>query len=136
MAVQTTLLQSGNREVSRKILDQIMTVTAFIDTTVNALTALDVYRLFYYAANTYIKSCVVIVQTVEGTGDTMDVYDDESLTTALVTNNDMNSAVAGTKYETGFFKTSAGYISLRPDQALTVCKFWVIAEYITVKTTD
>lgn len=129
-------LQTSNRNVNRQILDQEITVKAYIDTSVINLTSGDYYKLFDYDANTFINEVVVITETVEGAGDTLDITDDTIGTTTLVSNHDVNTDNAITKYTTGLFKASAGQISIKPDAALTVCKFWVTARLIKVTTSD
>jgi hypothetical protein len=135
MAVHTTLLTS-NRNVSRQILDQEITVKAYIDCSDTALVSGDYYRLFYYPANTFLNEVVVITETVEGAAETTDITDDETGTTTLISSADLNTDNAITKYTTGLFKPAVGYISVKPDHALTVAAFWVIAKFTTVKTTD
>lgn len=135
MAISSEL-QTSNRNVNRQILDQEITVKAYIDTSTINLTSGDYYKLFDYDANTFINEVVVITETVEGAGDTLDITDDTSGTTTLVSNHDVNTDNAITKYTTGLFKASAGQISIKPDAALTVCKFWVTARLIKVTTSD
>lgn len=135
MAVQTTLL-TGNRNVTREILDQEILYKAYIDTTVTPLTSGDYYRLFGYDANTLIRRAQIIVGTVEGAAETCDLTDNESGTTTLISNNDMNTLGAGTAYAAGLFKTAAGYVSLKPDAALTATKFWVLVSFIRVTVKD
>lgn len=132
----SAVLQTSNRNVNRQILDQEMTLKAYIDTSANNLTSGDYYKLFDYDANTIINEIIVVTETVEGAGDTLDITDDTSGTTTLVSNHDVNTDNALSKYTTGLFKATAGQISIKPDAALTVCKFWVIAKIIKVATTD
>jgi hypothetical protein len=135
MAVQTTLLTS-NRNISREILDQEVTVRAYIDCSSTNLTSGDYYRLFYYPANTVINEVHVITETVEGAADTTDITDDETGTTTLVSNHDLNTDNTLSKYTTGKWKNTAGYVCVKPDAALTVAKFWVSAKLIVYNTTD
>lgn len=135
MAIYGTL-QTSNRNVSRQILDQEVVVRAYIDTSSTNLGSGDYYKLFDYPANTLINEVHVITETVEGAGDTLDITDDTSGTTTLVSNHDVNTDNAVSKYTTGLFKATAGQISIKPDAALTVCKFWVSAKLIMYKTTD
>lgn len=129
-------LQTSNRNVNRQILDQEITVRAYIDASAINLTSGDFYKLFDYDANTFINEVVVVTETVEGAGDTLDITDDTVGTTTLVSNHDVNTDNAITKYTTGLFKATAGQISIKPDAALTVCKFWVTARLIKLTTSD
>jgi len=135
MAV-SDVLQTSNRNVPRQILDQEVEVKAYIDCSANNLTSGDFYKLFDYPANTLINEIVVITETVEGAGDTLDITDDSVGTTTLVSNADVNTDNAVSKYTTGLFKDTAGQISIKPDADLTVCKFWVQAKLQLFKTTD
>jgi hypothetical protein len=126
----STELQSSNRNVNRQILDQEILVKAYIDTSAINLTSGDYYKLFDYDANTFINEVVVITETVEGAADTLDITDDSAGTTTLVSNHDVNTDNAITKYTTGLFKNTAGQISIKPDAALATCKFWVIAKLV------
>lgn len=130
------VLQTGNRNVNRQILDQEILVKAYIDTSANNLASGDFYKLFDYDANTIINEIHVVTETVEGAGDTLDITDDSVGTTTLVSNHDVNTDNAISKYTTGLFKDTAGQICIKPDAALTVCKIWVTAKLILVKTTD
>ena len=130
------VLQTGNRNVNRQILDQEILVKAYIDTSANNLTSGDFYKLFDYDANTIINEIHVVTETVEGAGDTLDITDDTVGTTTLVSNHDVNTDNALSKYTTGLFKATAGQICIKPDAALTACKFWVTAKLILVKTSD
>ncbi len=135
MAISAAL-QTSNRNVSRQILDQEILVKAYIDASATNLTSGDYYKLFDYDANTYINEVIVITETVEGAADTLDITDDTSGTTTLVSNHDLNTDNANSKYTTGLFKATAGQISIKPDAALATCKFWVIAKLIKVTTSD
>ena len=135
MAVQTTL-QTQNRNVTREILDQEITQKIFIDTTVTPLTSGDYYRLFHYDANTIINEVLVTNHTTEGAAETTDITDDESGTTTLVSSHTCNDATTTTKYTTGLKKAAAGYISMKPDAALTAWKGWVVVKLIKLRTTD
>lgn len=130
----SAVLQTGNRNVARQILDQEMQVTAYIDTAANNLTSGVFYKLFDYDANTLISEVKVITETVEGVGDTLDITDDTSGTTTLISNHDVDTDNALSKYTTGIFKDTAGQISIKPDADLTVCKFWVTVTYMKVTT--
>lgn len=130
------VLQTGNRNVPRQILDQEVEVKAYIDCSANNLMSGDFYKLFDYPANTLINEVVVITETVEGAGDTLDITDDSVGTTTLISNADMNTDNAVSKYTTGLFKATAGQICIKPDAALTVCGFWVQAKLQLFKTTD
>ena len=136
MATDTVLSLSKNRNVTRQILDQIVTLRAFIDTTVTPLAAADVYPLFDYDANTYIKEANIIVDTVEDAADTLDLLDAVG-GSALINDRNMSSVGAGTKYSTGIIMTSAGKITLGDiSAAITACKFWVVVEMVKLKETD
>ena len=133
MAIYDTL-QTGNRNVAREILDQEVVVSAYIDTSDKNLGSGDYYKLFDYGANTIINEIHVITETVEGAAETLDITDDTAGTTTLVSNHDLNTDNALSKYTTGLFKATAGQISIKPDAALTVCKFFVVAKLIKLST--
>ena len=135
MAISAAL-QTSNRNVSRQILDHEMTSKAYVDCSANNLVSGDFYKLFDYDANTLINEIKVITETVEGTGDTLDIVDDTVGTTTLISNHDVNTDNALSKYTTGIFKATAGQISIKPDAALTVCKFWVVVTYIKLTVLD
>lgn len=132
----SAVLQNSNRNVPRQILDQEVILKAYIDTSAINLTSGDYYKLFDYDANTFINEIIVITETVESAGDTLDITDDTIGTTTLVSNHDCNTDNAKSKYTTGIFKDTAGQISIKPDDDLGTCKFWVIASLFKVATTD
>ena len=137
----TTSKYAGNYGVAKAIRDEVVTLKRYIDSTVvpNGTVGLvsgDYYRLFYYPANTLLLHVRAITGTVEGTGDTIDLTDDETGTTVMVSNHDVNTANALTESSAGKFKASSGYVCVRPDNAITVAKFWVEAQYVTLLTTD
>jgi hypothetical protein len=135
MAVYDTL-QNSNRNVPRQILDQEVVVKAYVDASANNLASGDFYKLFDYEANTLINEVLVITETVEGAAETLDITDDSVGTTTLVADADMNTAKSVSKYTTGILKTTAGQICIKPDAALTVCKFWVVVKLQKLTTSD
>jgi hypothetical protein len=137
MAVQSTLINlAGNRGQTKRNVEGAVTRRAYIDASTNNLTSGDFYRLFKYDANTLIQKAHIITETVEGAADTIDVTDDESGTTTLCSNHDLNTDNAITNYSTGLFKNTAGYISLKPDAAIATAKFWVVVVLIPLNIWD
>ncbi len=135
MAVDTVLSVLKNRNVTRQILDQEMTLKAYIDTTETPLAAADEYPIFQYDANTYISEAMLITETVEGAADTMNVLDAASGSN-LIAAQDLSSLGTGTKYTTGKLMTTAGDISLTVSAAITAWKGWVHVKFTKMKTTD
>jgi len=108
MAVQSTLINlPGGRDQIKLNVEGAVTRKAYIDASSTNLTSGDYYRLFEYGANTIIQNVHIITETVEGAADTVDVTDDESGTTTLCSNHDLNTDNAITNYRTGIFKNSA-----------------------------
>ena len=132
----TTSSYPGNHGITKENVETVSLRKRYIDASANNMTSGDYYRLFYYPANTIIKRVFIVTETVEGAADTIDITDDESGSNTLVSNHDLNTDNAIGNYSTGLFKNTAGYISAKPDAALTVCKFWVGVELITVSTDD
>lgn len=137
----TTGKYAGNYGVEKELLDEVVTLKRYIDSTVVpngnvGLVASDYYRLFYYPANTFLLHVRTVTETVEGVADTVDITDDETGTTVMISNHDVNTDNAITESSAGKFKATSGYVCVRPDQAITVAKFWVVLQYVKLTTTD
>lgn len=132
------LTRAGNYNVTKQILDEEITLKRFIDTSTDNLTSGAFYKLFSVPEYFSVLEAYVTCHTAETSAgsDTVDIVDDDSATTTLVTNGAL--ATAGTVTATNARKTytAAGFVCMRPDAALTTAKFWVIIKGVQLKTTD
>lgn len=125
---------AGNYNVGKKILDEVVTITRYIDTTA---TGYDVgsgeyIKLFAVPANFAVLEAYIVTETAEGT-DALDLTDDDSATTTFVSNHPQS---AGTVTATNARKlfTSAGYICVHGDAAHTTGAFWAVVRGIILNT--
>lgn len=122
------LTRRGNYNVFAKILDQEITLSRYFDTSVDNLAATLFYKIFSVPANFVITDAFISCVTAEGAAETIDLVDDDLATTVIISNANINSAGGVTATTARKVYTSAGFIVLRPDHALTAAKF-----YVTVK---
>lgn len=124
------LTRNGNYNVGSKILDQEITLTRYINTATDNLTASAFYKLWSVPAgfqvNQIYAGCVT-AETTDGT-DTFDIVDNDSATTVLLNDVDLSAAGTVTATTARKYYAAAGFICIRPNQDLTTAKF-----YITVK---
>lgn len=130
------LTMAGNYNVSKEILDEVVTLKRFIDASTYNMTSGSFYKLFSVPANFALLDAYVVCHTAEGAADTVDIVDDDSATTTFVTNANVNSAGTITATNARKLYTAAGFIVAKPDADLTVCKFEVIVRGVVIKTTD
>lgn len=128
------LTRSGNYNVGKQILDEEITLTRYIDTSTDNLTSGAFYKLWSVPAGFVVLDAFVTCTTAEGAADTIDIVDDDSATTTFVTNANVNSAGTVTATNARKHYSAAGFIVMRPDAALTVCKFYVTIKGLVVKT--
>jgi hypothetical protein len=124
----------GGYNVTKKILDGVVTLSRYIDTT---KTGYDVgsgeyIKLFSVPANFAVLEAYIVTGTAEGT-DALDLVDDDSATTTFVNNHPQS---AGTVTATNARKlyTSAGYLVIHGDAAHTTGAFWVVVRGILLNT--
>jgi hypothetical protein len=128
------LTRPGNYNVGKQVLDEVVTLSRYIDASVDNLTSAAFYKLWAVPANFVLLDAYVVVDTAEGASDTLDIVDDDSATTTFVTNVDLNTANGVTVTNARKKFSAAGFICMRPDAALTVCKFTVIIKGIVTNT--
>lgn len=128
------LTRSGSYNVTKKILDGVITLSRYIDCSVDNLASGAYYKIFSVPDNFCLIDAYVSCDVAEGAADTIDIVDDDSATTTIVSNANVNSA--GTITITNARKTyqAAGFIVMKPDAALTVAKFWVIIRGFVLNT--
>lgn len=136
MAIQDLITGYGNFSTYPEYMDRPVLQKRYIDTTITPLASGDYYKVFSYPANTLIMRAGIITETPEGAADTIDITDDSSGTTVLVSNHDVNTDNASSEYAGSEFKASSGQICVRPDQAITAAKFWIYFESMQFFTTD
>jgi hypothetical protein len=124
----------GNYNVGKKILDEVVTLTRYINTTVSGYDVgnNEYIKVMAVPANFAVLEAYLITATAEGT-DALDVTDDDSATTTFVTNHPQS---AGTVTATNARKlyTSAGFIVIHGDAAHTTGAFWVVIRGIILNT--
>ncbi len=124
---------AGGYNVGRQILDQVITMTRFINCATDNLGSGEYTKIFAVPAGFALLEAYVINHTAEG-GDTLDIVDDDSSTTVFVSNAALTAGAIGA---TNARKTyaSAGFICIKPETALTTGKFSVVIQGIVHKTT-
>jgi|GEM_PF-2671245 len=129
------LTRAGNYNVAKQILDEVITLSRYIDTAVDNLTSGAFYKIFQVPDNFFVSDAFVICGTVEGAVETLDIVDDDSATTTFVSNADLSTA-EGTVTATNARKmySAAGFICVRPDAALTACSFYVVIRGVVLST--
>lgn len=125
---------AGNFGVVRRKLDQRVTLARYINCATYNLDSGTFYEIFKYPANTLLQKVYTITETVEGAGDTLDIVSTDAGADTLVSNHDVNTDNSVGESSTHVFKAAAGEICIKPDADLTVCKFWVVVEYLTLST--
>ena len=128
------LTRRGNYNVSTKILDQEITLTRYIDTSTDNLTSAAFYKIYSVPAGFMLTEAYVTCVTAEGAADTLDIVDDDSATTTFVTNASQQVANVVTATNARKYYAAAGFIVVRPDAALTACKFYVTIKGIVLNT--
>jgi hypothetical protein len=95
----------------------------FIDTTVIPLTSADTYDILTIDAGILVTDVIVVVQTVEGAAETIDLGDDAAAT-AFFDDLSLRSSTPVKYY------TAANTVRMLANAAITAAKFWVIVEGI------
>lgn len=125
---------AGGYNVTRQILDQVVTLVRYIDTTDTGkdVGSGEYIKLFAVPANFAVLEAYLVTATAEGT-DALDLTDDDSATTTFVTNHPQS---AGTVTATNARKlyTSAGYICVHGDAAHTTGAFYAVVRGIVLNT--
>jgi hypothetical protein len=138
----------GNYGVSAAGVDEPVLKRRFIDCVTNPMTSGEYHKVLAVAANTLVRVAIVC-QTAEGAADTIDVAlvadTDTTAGTPIVLLNDFelntNTFAIGQNsvylvHNTIGFTSVAASLQILANAALTAAKFWVIAEFIPLKTTD
>lgn len=130
------LTRPGGYNVGSKILDQEITLTRYIDTSTDNLTASAFYKLWSVPAgfqvNQVYAGCAT-AETTDGT-DTFDIVDDDSATTVLLNDVDLSAAGLVTATTARKYYASAGFICIRPNHDLATAKFYVVVKGIVQNT--
>ena len=128
------LTRPGNYNVGKQILDEVITLSRYINAAVDNLTLGAFYKLWSVPDNFALLEAYVSCDVVEGAADTVTITDDDSTTTSFVTVATLNTA--GTITATNARKTyqAAGFIVMTPSAAITVAKFWVIIKGMVLST--
>lgn len=121
----------GGYAAGSQLLDQDTVVTRFVDTTAfpvptPGLTSGDTYTLIAIPALSVLKEVIIVVHTVEGAADTVDIADSG---TTFINDVSTNSAVATTGTNVPKYYPSALNLWVLANAAITVAKFFVIARY-------
>lgn len=126
------LTRPGNYNVGKQILDEVITLSRYIDCSVDNLSSGAFYKLWSVPDDFCVLEAYVSNDVAEGAGDTLDIVDDDSATTTFVSNANLNSAGAVTATNARKTYQAAGFICMKPDAALTVAKFWVVIKGIVL----
>ena len=120
------LTRPGNYNIGKEVLDEVITMERYFDTTVDNLASGAYYKIFGVPDDFCLLEAYVSCDVVEGAAETIDIVDDDSATTTFVNDADLN--VAGKITATNARKTyqAAGFICIMPNAAITAAKFWVI----------
>ncbi len=128
------LTRAGNYNVTKQVLDEVITLSRYIDASTDNLTSGAFYKLWSVPDNFALLEAYVSDDVAEGAGDTLDIVDDDSATTTFVTNANLNSAGTITTTNARKAYQAAGFICMRPDADITVAKFWVVIRGIVLST--
>lgn len=130
------LKRAGNYNIGKQLLDEEITLSQFMDTSVDNLASGSYYKIFAVPANFALLDAFVICHTAEGATGTVDIVDDDSATTTFVNDANVNSAGAVGATAARKLYTSAGFIVILPNNALDTAKFEVVIRGKLIKTTD
>ena len=130
------LKRPGNYQVTKELLDEVITLKRFIDTTVDTLASGEWYKIFAVPANFVLLEAYVVAHTAEGAGDTIDIVDDDSDTTTFVSAAALNSTSAVAVAAARKRYAAAGFIVMKPSAEIATAKFEVIIRGVVIKTTD
>lgn len=132
------LTRAGNYNVTKQILDEVITLKRYFNCATDNLASGAYYKIFSVPDHFLLLDAYLVCHTVETTdgSDTCDVVDDDSATTTFVSNGAL--ATAGTVTATNARKlyTAAGFICLKPDNALATAQFEVVIRGIVISTDD
>jgi len=120
------LTRPGNYNVGKQILDEVITLSRYIDCSTDDLASGAFYKLWSVPDDFALLEAYLSCDVVEGAANTVTITDDDSTTTSFVTVASVNTA--GTVTATNARKTyqAAGFIVMTPSAALDAAKFWVI----------
>lgn len=127
------LTRAGNYNVGEKILDQEITLTRYIDCTVDNLTSGAYYKLWSVPAGFQINEAYLTCIATESS-DTVDIVDDDSATTTILSNGALATIGTVTATTARKYYASAGFICMKPDAALTTGKFYVTIKGLVLNT--
>lgn len=127
------LTRAGNYNVSEKILDQEVTLSRFIDCTVDNLASGAYYKLWSVPAGFQLNEAYLSCVATESS-DTCDIVDDDSATTTFVSNGALATIGTVTGTNARKYYASAGFICMKPDANLTTGKFYVTVKGIVLNT--
>ncbi len=120
----------GNYNVSKRNLDEIVTLCRYIDCSTYNLNSGEYTKIFTLPAGTVVLEAYTVEVTAEGT-DYCDVTINDATTITLVSNG-MTNAVDATNARA--YCASESYVCLKPDAALTAAKFYVIVKCMLLST--
>jgi len=119
-----------NYNVGYRQLDNTVTYTRYYDSTA---TGYDIgngeyIKVFAVPANFLLTEAYVITETVEGAAETIDLVDDDSATTTIVNDANLNSDNNVATINARKFYASAGYVCILGNADITAAKFWIIVK--------
>jgi len=128
------LTRSGNYNIAKQILDEVITLSRYIDASTDNLASAAFYKLWSVPDDFCLLDAYVSCDVVEGAADTVDIVDDDSATTTFVNDATLNTAGAITATNARKTYQAAGFIVMTPSAAITVAKFWVIIKGMVLST--
>jgi hypothetical protein len=117
---------SGAYNVGRKILDEEITLVRYVDTSTRNLASGSFYKLFAVPANFSVNEVYVVTGTGEGATATIDITDDDVVTTTFVNDTSVQTAGVIGKGTARKVYSSAGFICVLANHTLDAAGFWVI----------
>lgn len=128
--------RAGNYNVGVQILDQEITRTRFIDTSVDALGSGEYTKLFTLPAGFLLTEAYATCHTAETTSgtDTFDLTINDATTYTILSNADLSAAGVVTATNARRYLAAESFLCIKPDHALATAKFWVTIKGIQLNT--
>jgi hypothetical protein len=117
---------AGGYNVGKKILGEAITLARYIDCTSKTVSNASFYKLFSVPANFQVENIYIVNGTGEGAADTIDITDDDVVTTTFVNDASVETAGVITRGTARKVYAAAGFICLLANADITAAKFWVV----------